>query len=63
MNRQQARDILREYFPCNIFDHPFRSYEELRRKDSIMADDLLDEIQWNQPSAYTFTEYKRGMNQ
>lgn len=59
MNRKRAREILRGYFPCNIFDHPFRSYEELRKKDPKMVKDILDYIEWNQPLPYKITEYRR----
>lgn len=63
MNRKEARDILRMYFPCNIFDHPFRSYEELVRKDPIMSKDMMDYIQWGQPMPYKITSYNRGVQE
>lgn len=59
MDRARARELLREIFPCCINEIPFRSYEELRKKDTILADDLLDHIQWYEPHQYKITEYKR----
>lgn len=49
MNRQRARELAREIFPCTLYDTNYRSYEELRRKDSIACDDLLDHIQFSEP--------------
>ena len=49
MNRTRAREQARELFPCTLYGSYYRSYEELRRKDSIACDDLLDHIQWNEP--------------
>jgi hypothetical protein len=49
LNRTQARAIARELFPCNLYGTDYRSYEELVRKDSIAASDLLDHIEWNEP--------------
>tara|TARA_R110000751_G_C13451883_1_gene444236 strand:+ start:218 stop:445 length:228 start_codon:yes stop_codon:yes gene_type:complete len=49
MNRQQARQILRESFPCILLGNVYTSYEQFQRKDSIACKDVLDYIQWNQP--------------
>ena len=52
MNRKTARNILKTFFPCQIDDFKFNSYEALRKKDPIMANDILDYIEWNQPLPY-----------
>ena len=62
ITRGSARTILRSFFPCVIQDttsyhffricQKFNSYESLRRKDPILADDILDCLEWNQPIPY-----------
>jgi len=49
MNRTRSREIARELFPCTLYGTHYNSYEELRRKDSIACDDLLDHIQYAEP--------------
>ena len=61
MNRQRARDLARELFPMNLYGSNYRSYEELRRKDSIAADDLLDHIEFNeQLNQGSIKEYEKN---
>lgn len=61
MNRQKARDLARELFPMNLYGSDYRSYEELRRKDTIAADDLLDHIQYSEPmNQDSIKEYRKN---
>ena len=49
MNRNQARIIARDLFPCNLYGTNYKSLGELIRKDRIAYNDLLDHIEFNEP--------------
>lgn len=49
ISRKRAREIARELFPCNLYDHNYSSYDALSQRDPIARDDLLDHIQYNEP--------------
>jgi hypothetical protein len=56
MNRKQAREILRELFPCKFLGHKYNTYEQFMRKDSIACREVLDYIQWHEPMPHGYYE-------